>query len=502
MSHFVQQLSARFTMLLVSAVLCCVSGITRPAAAIPCDLLSDVSLDRMNFRLVPGATVSQLLDAIQVDWPEVDWTVVGGKPLRGYYCVHVAAPTSWTDVEWGLFHSAMAVGYPTIANWMEFVSDDEAPEGGTGSTFVDGLADLESYQIQYAALTLGLSVSHMRSTGVGVAVAVLDTGVDAEHELLAGRVLQGWDFVDGDAFADDEASGQDLDGDGQIDEMTGHGTFVSGLIALVAPDARILPVRVLDSEGRGDSWRLASGIWYAIDHGVEVINLSLGSTEDSMIVEEALLEAYELGISVIAAGGNCDRNWPREFPAMTDYEVIGVAGVDDLDSRAGFSNYHSTLKMSSPSTCAVDTMGEPVIERSIISGLPGGRFGIWEGTSMGTAFVSGTAALVRSQHPEWDASNSTSQSVANAIMSGAVNIDKLNADFIGLIGVGRLDSAASTSLSPAAPMQGDLDGSGAVTVDDLLLLLGGWGEVHSSADFDCNGAVDVDDMLILLGSWG
>jgi len=87
-------------------------------------------------------------------------------------------------------------------------------------------------------------------------------------------------------------------------------------------------------------------------------------------------------------------------------------------------------------------------------------------------------------------------------MSGVVNIDKLNPDFIGLMGAGRLDAAASTSLGPVAPQLGDLDSSGVVNIDDLLLLLGDWGQVHSSADFDGNGAVDVDDMLILLGGWG
>jgi len=502
MRNFIQQLRALLTVLLVATVMCVV-GIARPAAAIPCELLSDVALDRMNFHLVPGATASQLLDAIQVDWPDVGWNVLDQHPQRGYYCVHVEAPTFWTDVEWGLFHSAMEVGYPTIAFWLEFVSDDEAPEGGTGSTFVDGLADIESYQNQYAALRLGLWASHLRSTGAGVVVAVLDTGVDAEHVLLEGRVLQGWDFVDGDDVAGDDAPGQDLDGDGQFDEMAGHGTFVSGLVALVAPDARVLPLRVLDSEGRGNSWRLATGVWYAIDHGVEVINLSLGSTEDSKVVEEALLEAHSLGISVVAAAGNCDRSWPREFPAMTEEcEVIGIAGVDDLDSRAGFSNYHPTLSLSSPAATAFDNAGEPILERSIISALPGGRYGIWEGTSMATAFVSATAALVRSQHPEWEPADSTSQSVKAALMSGVVNIDKLNPDFIGLMGTGRLDAAASTSLGPVAPQLGDLDSSGVVNIDDLLLLLGDWGQVHSSADFDGNGAVDVDDMLILLGGWG
>jgi subtilisin family serine protease len=499
--HWASHVAARISALVGASVLF-TAGLASPAIAVPCELLSDVALDRMTFHLIPGATASQLLDAIQIDWPDVDWTVLDQKPQRGFYCVQVLAPASWTDIEWNVFHSAMDVGYPTVAYWLEFVSDDEAPEGGTGSTFVDGLADLTAYQNQYAKVTLGLSAAHLRSTGVGVVIAVLDTGVDAGHEVLAGRLLPGWDFVDGDAVAGDDAPGQDLDGDGQFDEMAGHGTYISGLIALVAPDARILPLRVLDSEGRGESWRLASGVWYAIDRGVEVINLSLGSTEDSKVVEEALLEASNLGITVVAAAGNCDRSMPREFPAMTEHEVIGVAAVDDLDVRAGFSNFHSTLNVSAPAVSVFDAKGQPLLDRSIVSSLPEGNYGVWDGTSMGAAFVSAAAALVRSQHPEWAPNEVTSLSVQAVLVSGALNIDALNPDFIGLLGAGRLDAAASTALGPVSPVLGDLDGNGAVNIDDLLLLLGDWGQVHSSADVDGNGTVNIDDLLVLLGGWG
>lgn len=502
MSSIFGQFATRISSVLAVMVLC-IAGTARPAVAIPCELLSDVALDRMTFRLVSGVSASQLLDAMQVDWPDVSWTLLDQEVQRGYYLVHVLAPETWTDAEWNLFHHAMdAGGYPSLAHWLEFVSDDEAPEGGTGSTFVDGLADLSSYQNQYAVAKLGLSAAHARSTGAGVVVAVLDTGVDAAHELLAGRLLAGWDFVDGDANPDDDSPGQDLDGDGQFDEMAGHGTYISGLVALVAPEARILPVRTLDSEGRGESWRLARGLWYAIDHGVEVINLSLGSTEDSKVVEEALLEAFNLGISVVAAAGNCDRSQPREFPAMSEVEVIGVAGVDDLDARAGFSNYHPTLALSSPAVCVFDSFGQPLLERSVISSFPGGNYGAWEGTSMGTALVSGAAALVRSQHPEWPPSEETQKTVKSTLTAGAFDIDAFNPSHAGLLGAGRLDAAASVALGPVAPSLGDLDGSGSVTVEDLLLMLAEWGLVHSSADLDGTGIVDVDDLLVLLGGWG
>lgn len=330
------------------------------AVAHPCDLPSDKELDRMMFRLSAGTQPLDLLQAVQVDWPDIDWTILDEAPGRGFFYVQVHVPADWTEEEWELFEESIEDGYPTLATWLEFLSSDEAPEGGTGSTFVDGITEMATYKNQYLVSKIGLTTAHERSTGSGAVVAVLDTGITAAHPVFQGRVVSGTDFVDGDGNPDDASPGHDLDGDGMVDEMAGHGTFVSGLVVLAAPDAKIMPIRILDSEGRGDSWNLAKGIWYAIDHGVEVINLSLGSTDDSDIVEVAIEEAAELGITIVAAAGNCDRTEPEEFPAMTDEElVIGVAAVDDGDGRAVFSNYHERLLLSAPAVTIFDAEGEP-----------------------------------------------------------------------------------------------------------------------------------------------
>lgn len=483
----------------VGAVFAC--GMAIRAVAHPCDLPSDKELDQMMFQVVDGATSADLLAAVQIDWPEVDWTVLDQEQQRGYYYVQVFVPESWTEVEWELFEDSIEEGYPSIATWLEFLSSDEAPEGGTGSTFVDGIQDLAVYKEQYAAIKLGLTTAHAMSTGASTVVAVLDSGIDATHTAFAGRLLPGWDFVDGDASPDDVSPGQDLDGDGLIDEMAGHGTFSAGLVALVAPDARILPIRILDPEGHGDSWHLARGIWYAIDHGVEVINLSLGSTEDSDIVEEALDEAASLGITVVAAAGNCSRTEPEEFPAMTENGVIGVAGVDDTDVHASFTNFHQTLMLSAPAVSYFDAEGLPMLDRSMVSSLPGGDYGVWQGTSIATPLVAGAAALVRSQHPEWDAVEATGQSVAAVLVAGAVNVDALNPGFAGLLGQGRIDAASAAAIGPAAPQVGDINADGIVGADDLLMLLGDWGQVHSSADLNGDGLVEVDDLLLLIVRW-
>ncbi len=478
------------------------AGMAVRAVAHPCELPSDKDLDRMMFQLVDGVAPADLLGAIQVDWPEVDWVVLGAMPSRNYHFVQVLVPGDWNEWEWELFEESIEDGHPTLATWLEFLSSDEAPEGGTGSTFVDGVQGSTSFKEQFFMGKVGVELAHARSTGSGTVVAVLDTGVAPTHPALVGRVLPGWDFIDGDDSPTDDAPGQDLDGDGMVDEMAGHGTFVAGLATLVAPDAKLLPIRVLDSEGRGDSWNLAQGIWYAIDHGVEVINLSLGSTDDSDIVEVALEEAADRGITVVAAAGNCDRTEPEEFPAMSESDVIGVAAIDDTDHRASFTNFHERLTLSAPAASVFGADGTPDLARSMISSLPDGAYGVWEGTSIGVPIVAAAAAVVRSQHPEWPADESTVTTVRERLTQGSVNIDPLNPAYAGLIGVGRLDVAGSVSLGPVAPPLGDIDGDGLVGPDDLLALLTDWGVVHSSADLDGDGLVGVMDVLAMIAAWG
>src|SRR5207248_7691126 len=107
----------------------------------------------------------------------------------------------------------------------------------------DAGTDPSVWSAQPAAATLALTDVHELSTGAGTTVAVLDTGVDPAHPALAGRLGPGWDYVDDDAQPQDVATGADGNGNGITDEAYGHGTFVSGVLALVAPQARILPYR-------------------------------------------------------------------------------------------------------------------------------------------------------------------------------------------------------------------------------------------------------------------
>src|SRR5262249_15756207 len=144
---------------------------------------------------------------------------------------------------------------------------------------------------QPAAAAMHLSLAHVISSGEGVRVAILDTGIDPTHPAFAGRIATSWDFLNEQPGATDVAEGLDTNGDGVVDEAWGHGTHVAGIVTLTAPAAQLLIGRVLDSDGQGDVITVACGIRWAIANGARVINLSLGSLSDSPAIRSALAEA-------------------------------------------------------------------------------------------------------------------------------------------------------------------------------------------------------------------
>jgi subtilisin family serine protease len=238
------------------------------------------------------------------------------------------------------------------------------------------------YTGQRAARQLQLARAHQISRGDGTIIAILDTGIMPWHSALQGRIAPGgYDYIDDDATAVDGRDQVDQDHDGRVDEGYGHGTFVAGVAALVAPGAKILPQRVLDTEGRGSVFVVAEAIYDATAAGADVINMSFGTGFDSQskILDEAVKEATHAGVVVTAAAGN-DGTGVKHYPAALT-GVLSVAALDQSGSDlANFSAYGDWIDIAAPGV-------------QIASALPCG-FGYWSGTSMAAPFVSGEAALL------------------------------------------------------------------------------------------------------------
>lgn len=258
------------------------------------------------------------------------------------------------------------------------------PSGGPQCLGTDAAA----YTGQPAALRLQLAQVHRRARGASATVAVLDTGVDGTHPALAGRITAGgYDYVDDDAQPAEGTAGKDGDRDGLTDEGYGHGTFVAGIVALVAPEARILPQRVLDTEGRGNVFTVSEAIYDAVDAGADVINLSFGTADkvNSRVLEEAVRSAQKDGAVVVAAAGN-DASTVTHYPAALAGVVSVAAQAAESTALAPFSVRGAWVDVAAP--------GERVV-----SALPCG-YAAWSGTSMAAPFVSGTTAVLVGLRPK------------------------------------------------------------------------------------------------------
>lgn len=255
------------------------------------------------------------------------------------------------------------------------------------------------------------------TAGEGTVVAVIDTGVDYNHEDLQDNIWTNSAEVSGTTGADDDNNGyvDDVHGINLIDpnetpmDDHGHGTHVAGIIAMennnvggvgIAYKSKIMPIKAGGSDGTFYSSDIAKGIEYAYKNGADVINMSFGSSAHSALIENALQDAFGSCVLVAAAGNestptaDCPLGGQNMYPASYSY-VIGVMAYDEANSFASFSNWDYK-----PNANAEYEVVAPGV--SVYSTLPNGRYASWNGTSMAAPMVSAEAAILRSSLKDKD----------------------------------------------------------------------------------------------------
>lgn len=253
------------------------------------------------------------------------------------------------------------------------------------------------YTAQWGLPRGGVPAAWALSSGAGVTVAVVDTGVDATHPDLQGQLLPGYDFLNDDADPDDDH---------------GHGTRMSGIVGAacnngegvcgVAPDAMIMPIKSLDAQGYGPYSAVANGIVYAVDHGARVVNLSLVGTAPSSILQAAVDYAVAHDVIVVAAAGNYGTDAPG-YPAAAP-GAVAVAAINDADGHPSFSNYGPWVSIAAPGV-------------EIVTTSPDG-YAASTGTSPAAAFSSGVFALLLAANPTMNRADAVQRVQAGAVDLG------------------------------------------------------------------------------------
>ncbi len=374
-----------------------VQGVAQPDGSILADKLrlDDYAESEVVVRLEEGANATAVADRYQL---------LVRQTLMASANIHLFVTSDKTRKTKTLVERLQA---DAEVRWAELNYRGGIPVADPYDVWKWGGTEPDGYVNQQAFSQIHLPAAHPLYTGKGVIVAVLDTGASLDHPQLAGKFLPGRDFV-----ADDNNPSEEGDG-----IALGHGTHVSGIISHMAPDSRILPLRVLDASGRGDTFVVAYAIEWAVGQGADVINLSLGTVYDSKVLHESIEYATAQGVLVVAAAGNEGGDAPQ-YPAAYA-ETLAVTAVDAGNHKARFANFNSWVDVAAPGVGITST----------IIGPEGNGFASWSGTSMATSFVSGAAALGKSKWP-----GITAAALQSRLIDTAVDIDSVNRDYAEQVG--------------------------------------------------------------------
>jgi serine protease len=244
-------------------------------------------------------------------------------------------------------------------------------------------------QLNYLAISLP-EAWELSTGSVEVTVAVIDTGIDLDHPDLTGQLVEGTDVV-----------GDDEDYFPGADDRNGHGTHVAGIIGATTNNGvgiagvnwniSLMPIRVLDSSGIGNNQTISAGIVWAVNHGADIINLSVGSFSNDPMLQRAVDYAYDAGVTIIAASGNDGKNSLR-YPAAYK-NTISVGSINYNYNRSYFSNYGTVLDFVAPGEYIYSTVPSGLTGYSYQMTDPRG-YEYSDGTSMATPHVTGVAALI------------------------------------------------------------------------------------------------------------
>jgi len=326
------------------------------------------------------------------------------------------------------------------------------------------------YHSQSFLTAVGAPTAWGTETGSSsIIVAVLDGGVDISHPDLSSHIWvnrtetannhidddhngyiddrNGWDFVTGTSDVTPR-SGSTL-------AAANHGTVIAGIIGAVGNngvgvsgvtwDVRIMPLRVLGTDGTGISSHVARAVMYAADNGADIINLSFVGTSSSTVLMQAIQYARQRGAVVIAAAGNSNldlNSFPR-YPVCNN-GVIGVASVSDSGVKSSFSNYGSScIDVSAPGEDMFST-----VSTESGSGFAAGYASGWNGTSFATPVVAGVAALAKS-HQSDISENQLELSLQESVTSINAKNPSYSRELGGLISASKAVSSGAPTLEGA-----------------------------------------------------
>jgi thermitase len=331
--------------------------------------------------------------------PKTAYGLLAGVGLA-VLSIFIISGTGWFNTGWEVNEN----GGSLTAAGPQFLKDPEIINPDSGQDYSSQPAPGDPYlDKQWVLGQIGATeLPHLTTTGSDIIIAILDTGIDRNHEDLENKVVAEINFSESPSAAD----------------FNGHGTHIAGIMAAtgnnglgiigLAPQSRLMNVKAANDDGTVSTAAVTQGIIWAVDHGARVININVSFKSPAPSLEAAVNYAWSRGAVLVAAAGNEDSEAPC-YPAGFQ-NCIAVAALCEDGSLAPFSNHGENIDLAAPGF-------------NIFSTLPGNKYGYKSGTSFAAAYVSGLAAWLFSSVTDTNENGLVNDEVKAAIESGCQSID-------------------------------------------------------------------------------